>query len=60
MIEYCGVSHPNIYPEATAFDPVTGTTIFSETIDYDKDAREVLSVEYQYSFHSTNANYVGL
>ena len=54
------IEYPNIYPEATAFDPVTGTTIFSETIDYDKDAREVLSVEYQYSFHSTNANEIML
>ena len=54
------VEYPHIYPDATNYDPVTGTDIFSETIDYYKDAREVLSVEYQYSFHSTNADEIML
>lgn len=54
------VNFPQIYPDATTVDPVTGSSIFYEAVDYDKDAREVLSVEYQYSFHSTNNDKVML
>lgn len=46
---------PLIFPEDYS---VSGIPVFVDYIDYLKDAREILSVEYQFSFHSTDLSKV--